>query len=131
MVASGIADNLRCYRENAFCKMRGIGGIPNLVVDDADFRLIVCEPQHCLDKVISEGAVDPRRPKDDMSLADIGDVAFPFELGLSIDTKRGRLIVLSVGSRQRAIEHIICRNVDERYVPPRACFCHATCAFGV
>ena len=114
----GEARSLRGLRdgEDRLGKIAGRGRAPGLVVDDAKLVALGAEPEHGLDEIGAERAIDPGRAQDQVLAVGRADGALAGFLAPRIGALRIDLVLLVVGNAGRAIEHIVGGDMDERHV---------------
>ena len=97
----------------------GLGGVGRrgraaaLIVDDAEPVALGAEPQHRLDEIAADRAVDPRRPQDDMAVEALGDGGVARRLAGAIDRTGIDRVVLGVGAHLGAVEDVVRGKMDE------------------
>src|SRR5262249_7699695 len=67
------------------------------------------------DKILAIRAIDPGRAQDDVPWTSGTDAALARELAAAIDVEWRDLILFHIGSTLAPVEHIIGRDMNERY----------------
>ena len=98
------------------CKIVRIGRRSDLVIHDPKSRVILCEIQHGLNKVLSVHAEDPGDSQNEELLYMFAHCDFPFRLRLSVDVERFVRILRLPGPCPVAVEYIVRREIHHRNV---------------
>lgn len=98
--------------------------IAPLIGDDRDLVAVTGQPQHRLDEVLAEGAVDPGRAQDEVARVGRRHGRFAGELGGAVDAERRGRVGFDIGAVPGAVEDIVGRQVDDGNAEPRRGFGH-------
>jgi hypothetical protein len=92
-----------------------------MVVDNAQLRPLLTEPQHYGHKVMAVRTIDPRRPDDGMARRRSAHGILAGSLADAIGAQRIDRIALAISvPRRLAIEHAVGGDMDQRQSSPRA-----------
>ena len=86
-----------------------------LVRDHGHAPALGGEAQDRPDKILAIRAIDPRRAQDDVPRISGPDAALARELAATIDVEWRDLVLFHIGCPLAPVEHIIGRNMNERY----------------
>src|SRR6516162_9092326 len=89
-----------------------------LVGDDGQARAL-SKAYDRPDKILAIRAIDPRRAQDDVPRISGPDPALARELAAAIDVEWRDLILFHIGRTLAPVEHIIGRDMNERYPAAR------------
>jgi len=106
--------------EDRLRKIAGRGRPPGLVVDDASLVALGAQPEHGLDEIGAERAVDPGRAQDQVLAVGGADGALAGFLAARIGALRIDLVLLLVRNAGGAVEHVVGGDVDEGQVRLRS-----------
>ena len=100
-------------REDDHCQITRIGRRTHLVEDHPQFWFLLTQSYHGLHEVVAEGRIEPRRTDDHRTLAELRNTQFASQFRRTIDAIRTRRVRLHIRGMLRAVEHIVCRDLDE------------------
>ncbi len=101
-------------------KIPGIGGGPDLIVDDLqglDRRGLLQDGLH---EILAVPAVQPGRPDQEIALGKVLEIPLALQLGGPVDVERRRRVLFAVGGPLPAVEDVIGAEMDERDPPAPA-----------
>ena len=87
--------------------------------------------QHRANEIRAERAIDPGGAQNDVVFAALGDEPFADELGAAVSPDRAGRIILPIGPSERAVEHVVGREMQKRNAEPRGGLRHMTRPFAV
>src|SRR5579883_1473571 len=102
------------HDDYAVCDVERKGRCAALVVDHRNFIARFGEPQHGLEKIHAEWAINPARAQDDVVFRVLAHRGFAGLFRFTVSAERRDRVVFDVASVLQTVKYVVCRDMDQR-----------------